>query len=140
MNEKIRKSLEKTGNAFKQSMPVLLLVLLLVSLAGTAIPKSFYSLLFTGNIFIDSMIGAFFGSIAAGNPLTSYIIGGELVRQGISLIAVTSFIVAWTTVGIIQLPAEILMLGKRFALARNIVSFFLAVIIAVLTVLTLGMI
>lgn len=133
-------SLRKTGNALRQSIPVLLGVLLLVSLANAAIPKSLYSSLFTKNAFIDSLIGALFGSVAAGNPITSYIIGGELLKQGVSFIAITAFIVAWVTVGVIQFPAESLMLGKRFALTRNVASFLLAIIIAILTVLTLGIV
>jgi hypothetical protein len=37
----------------------------------------------------------------------------------------------------VQLPAEALMLGTRFAIYRNMVSFFIAVIIAFVTVYTL---
>jgi uncharacterized membrane protein YraQ (UPF0718 family) len=73
------------------------------------------------------------------SPFTSYIIGGELRQEGVSMLAITAFIVVWVTVGIIQLPAEALMLGKRFAIARNAVSFFVSIVIAFLTVLTLGM-
>ena len=87
---------------------------------------------------IDTLIGALAGSIAGGNPVTSFIIGGELMSQGVSMLAITAFIVAWVTVGVIQLPAEALMLGKRFALLRNVISFITAVIIAILTVLILG--
>ncbi|GAG00736.1 unnamed protein product, partial [marine sediment metagenome] len=88
----------------------------------------------------DPLIGAIFGSVSSGNPIISYIIGGELLDQGVSLIAVTAFILAWVTVGIIQLPAESLMLGKRFAITRNILSFITALIISILTVLTLSLI
>ena len=111
---------------------------MLLSLASATIPKSLYSTVFTGNQIVDPLIGASMGSIAGGNPLTSYIIGGELRMQGISMLAITAFIVAWVTVGLIQLPAEALMLGKRFALVRNGISFVTAVMIAVLTVLILG--
>ena len=84
--------------------------------------------------------GSTVGSISAGNPITSYIIGGELLKEGISLFAVTAFITAWVTVGIIQLPAEASILGKRFALARNILSFIFSIIVAIATVLTLQVI
>lgn len=137
--EKIKESLGKTINSFKQSMPILLGVLLLIALATNAIPKNFYARVFTGNPLIDPFIGAFFGSIAAGNPITSYVIGGELKSQGVSMVAIVAFILSWVTVGVIQLPAESFMLGRRFALIRNLVSFFLAIIISILTVLTLGL-
>jgi hypothetical protein len=42
------------------------------------------------------------------------------------------------TVGFVQLPAESMILGKRFALLRNLFSFVLAIIVAVITVAILG--
>jgi len=128
----------KTLISFKQFMPILLGVLLLLSFAITAIPKTFYTSVFSGNILADPLLGALFGSISGGNPITSYVLGGELIVQGVSLLAVTAFLLAWVTVGLIQLPAESLMLGKKFAITRNIVSFFMAIIIAALTVMTLS--
>jgi uncharacterized membrane protein YraQ (UPF0718 family) len=136
---RIKQAIMKTGRSFKQTLPILLGVLLLIGLMTTSIPKHFYSKIFTGSRIIDPLLGAIFGSIAAGNPITSYIIGGELREQGVSMIAMTAFIVSWVTVGIVQLPAESLMLGKRFAFTRNIVSFISAIIIAILTVFTLGL-
>jgi hypothetical protein len=134
----LKKAFVKTARSFTRSLPILLGVFLLLSLAATLIPKGLYGRIFTGNRIFDPLIGALVGSVAGGNPVTSYIIGGELRLQGISMLAITAFIVAWVTVGIIQLPAEALMLGRRFALVRNVVSFFSAVMIAILTVLALG--
>jgi len=134
----VKKSAVKTLNNFKQTLPILIGVLLLISLVITVVPKNLYAKIFTGVPVVDLFTGAISGSIAAGNPLNSYIIGGELLNQGISLIAVTAFILTWTTVGMIQLPAESLMLGKKFAVTRNVVSFVTALIIASLTVFTLG--
>lgn len=119
-------------------MPIILGVIMLISLSLAAIPKSFYTSVFSGNKILDPFFGAVFGSIATGNPITSYIIGGELLTQGVSLLAVAAFCVAWVTVGLIQLPAESLMLGKRFAITRNIISFITALAVAVLTIFTLS--
>jgi len=134
-----RETFTKTAKSFKGFIPILLGMLLLISIIITITPwDSIRMNIFTGNPFIDSLVGALFGSVAAGNPLTSYIIGGELLRQGISLVAITAFILAWVTVGVVQFPAEVLMLGKGFAIARNIVSFVFSMVVAVMTVITLG--
>ena len=133
----IKKSALQTLNSLKRSILILISVLLLISFMMSAIQKEFYGKIFTGNSLIDSLIGAIIGSISAGNPINSYIIGGELLNQGIGLIAVTAFILTWVTVGIVQLPAESLMLGKKFAIYRNILSFITAIIISILTVLIL---
>lgn len=140
LSNRAKQAVVKTLNNFKLFLPILFGMLLLISLLIKAVPKNFYTQFFGGNIMADSIIGAIIGSIATGNPITSYIIGGELLDRGISLIAVTAFIVTWVTVGIVQLPAEIMMLGKRFAVSRNIVSFILAIIISFLTVITLKLI
>jgi hypothetical protein len=127
-----------TTRAFKKSLPILMGVLMLLALADALIPKQTYRLIFSGNWFFDPLMGAALGSISGGNPLTSYIIGGELRHEGVSMLAITAFIVSWVTVGIIQLPAEGLMLGKRFAIVRNAVSFCTSIVIAIFTVLTIG--
>jgi len=135
----LKESALKAGKSIWNSLPVLAGIILLISLANTVIPKSSYSVLFNKFPLLDSIIGSIIGSILAGNPINSYIIGGELLNQGVSLIAVTSFIVAWVSVGIIQLPAESMLLGKKFAIIRNIVSFILSIIVAFVTVIILGL-
>ncbi len=119
-------------------IPIVSGVVLLVGLIKTAVPESFYTGLFQGHLFADSLIGASVGSLLTGNAATSYIIGGELTDKGIGLLPVTAFLVSWVTVGIVQLPAES-VLGKKFALLRNVTSFILAVAVAGITVFILGL-
>jgi len=52
-------------------------------------------------------------------------------------LAVTAFLVAWVTVGLVQLPAEVMMLGKKFAIIRNITAFIFAIIVAIITIVIL---
>ena len=136
---RLGESIRKSAKALFNSLPVLAGVVLLVGLANTLIPKSFYSSVFSKNMFVDSFIGSSLGSVLAGNPITSYVLGGEMLKQGVSMIAVISFIVAWVTVGIVQLPAESIILGKRFALLRNLLSFVFAIFVAVATVFVMGL-
>ncbi|MBN1645541.1 hypothetical protein JW868_00710 [Candidatus Woesearchaeota archaeon] len=135
-----KESIIKAGRALWNSTPVLLGVILLVSIANTFIPKSSYKILFQGNYLLDALIGSGLGSILAGNPITSYVLGGEMLAQGVGLLAVTAFLVAWVTVGIVQLPAESVLLGKRFAVSRNITAFVFSIIVAGLTILGLKLI
>ncbi len=139
-NKKLKDAIETAAGALKRSLPIIFGTILLVSLVVNLIPKSFYTQIFRDNVFIDSLIGAGIGSISTGNPITSYIFGGEFLAQGISLIAVTAFLVAWVTVGVVQFPAESFLLGKRFAIRRNVLSFIFAILVAILTVLILGVI
>jgi uncharacterized membrane protein YraQ (UPF0718 family) len=140
IEKNLKNSITKSARMFWRVLPLILGTILLVSLMVTLIPKSFYLKVFQNNIVLDPIIGSAVGSVSAGNPLVSYIIGGELLKQGISLIAVTAFIVAWVTVGFIQLPAESMILGKKFAFVRNILSFIFAIIVALITVVILGVV
>ncbi len=116
------------------AVPIIFGVVILVSLLKAYIPIHYISKLFTNNFFIDPLIGSALGGILAGNPITSYIIGGELLTQGISFLAVTAFLVSWVTVGVAQFPAESILLGKRFAISRNILAFVSSIVVAILTV------
>ena len=138
--ETIAASFYKALKSFGVMVPVLLGVILLIGLFKTYITPELISSVFTGELLRDTIIGSVIGSISAGNPITSYIIGGELLKEGVSLFAVTAFIAAWVTVGVIQLPAEAFILGKRFALTRNVLSFILAILVAIATVVTLRVI
>jgi len=131
------KSFYKTIQNFKQILPIIISILILLSALKILVPTTLYEKIFTSNPVIDSFIGAILGSISAGTPITSYVIGGELLKQGVSIIAITAFLLGWVTVGIIQLPIEASALGKRFAITRNVTSFVSAVIIGILTYFTL---
>ena len=127
----------KAFKSFGTSLPIILGVILVLGLCRAFVSVQMLSAVFTGELLRDTVIGALIGSIFAGNAVNSYIIGGELVRENISLIAITSFLVAWVTVGIIQFPAEATILGRRFACVRNILGYILAILVSIATVKTL---
>ena len=137
-NNTFIQSAKKAAKGLWTAFPMIIGTVLLVSLISSLIPASFYIKLFSKNLILDSFIGSLIGSISAGYPITSYIFGGEMLKQGVSLIAVTAFLVAWVTVGIIQLPAESAILGKKFAFLRNFIAFISAIIVSIITVIILG--
>jgi len=129
-----------SARQFTTLLPTLLGVVLLIGLFNAFVSKQFLASIFSGNVALDTLWGACFGSILSGSPINSYVIGGELLKYDISLFAVTAFIITWVTVGLVQMPAEIAALGRRFALLRNGLSFILAIPIAIITVVILNLI
>ncbi|PLY06253.1 MAG: permease [Desulfuromonas sp.] len=125
-------SLKKTGRMFLHMLPNILAVVLLSGIIMEFVPLDRLSELLGGNPLTDALVGASVGSISIGNPLVSYILGGELLKQGIALVAVTALLVSWVTVGSVQLPAEIATFGARFALVRNGLAFLSALVISFL--------
>ncbi|MEJ2454066.1 MAG: hypothetical protein P8103_07910 [Candidatus Thiodiazotropha sp.] len=134
------RSINKTWAMLLEVLPLILGVILLTGLLLKLLPIKAAAGWFGSNDMLDAVIGALAGSISAGHPATSYVLGGELLSNGVSLVAVTAFLISWVTVGSIQLPAEALMLSWRFALLRNLVCFLFSIVIALLTVFTLAII
>jgi len=130
-------SLQKTAKMLFRVLPNIFAVVLLSGLIMEFVPLDRLSEYLGGGFFSDGLVGAGIGSISIGNPLVSYVLGGALLEQGISLMAVTALLVSWVTVGSIQLPAEIQTFGARFALLRNGISFVFALIIAFLVLVTM---
>ncbi len=130
------KVLRKSSLSFLAMAPLLLGVIGLVGIFQILVTPEFLASLFRGNILLDTLIGTLSGATSAGNPIVSYLIGGELVEQGISLFAVSAFIISWVTLGFIQLPAEVEVFGGQFTLYRNILAFVFTMFIAVATTLT----
>lgn len=131
-NSKFIMTTKKTWKSFAASILILFIVLLVVAFAQALIPPNSYNKIFSGNIFLDPLIGALLGSISLGNPIVSYVIGDELLKNGVGLVAVTAFIISWVTVGIVQLPAESFFFGKRFAFVRTLTSFIGAILIGII--------
>ena len=119
------------------ALPIVVGMLLLTSLATTLLPPGSLQRLFGAGDARDVAVATLVGSLAAAHPLAGYVLGGELLERGVSLVAVTALLVSWVTVGVAQLPAEALLLGRRFAILRNAWCMVFAVAVAYLTVTTL---
>jgi len=121
-------------------LPTLAGVVLLIGLFKTFVSKELLASLFSGNVVTDTLWGACFGSILAGNAVNSYVIGKGLLDTGVGLAGVTAFIFTWVSVGLVQLPMEISALGARFAVVRTVAAFALSVPVAVCTAFLVGLV
>ena len=121
--DRIKKATIQSIKPIINMIPFFVGILLLISLIEEAIPQSFYTNVFSKNIFLDSIIGTIIGGISTGSSVTSYVMGGEFLKQGISLVAITAFLISWVTIGILQFAAETYYFGKKFTIIRNILSF-----------------
>lgn len=135
----MQKSIRKAAKSLWNMTPILLSILMAIGIFNTLMTKEVYAKVFGHGTWLDSVIGAAVGSISGGAPVSSYILGGEFLNNGVSLTAVTAFIVAWVSVGLIQFPLEARALGTRFALWRNLTAFALAIVVAAVTGMLMGL-
>jgi uncharacterized membrane protein YraQ (UPF0718 family) len=122
------------------TLPMMISIILLLGIVKEFVTFDRIGEAFTQIVVVDTTIGAFMGSIFAGNSMNSYIIARELQEIGISMYAITSFMVAWVTVGILQAPLEADLFGTSFAIKRNVYSAVLSMLVAFVTVSIWGMI
>ena len=94
--------------------------------------------LLSGSTLLNAFWGATLGSVLAGNPVNSYVIGDNLLSSGVGWAGVAALMMAWVNVGVIQLPLEAAALGKCFAVVRNLAAFAAAVLFALVFALLGG--
>lgn len=127
-----REALRKAGRQFYTLLPRLIGVILLLGLFRGFVSAKTLLTLFPGSTFLDSLWGAALGSILAGNPVNSYVIGKGLLNSGVGMAGITALMLAWVNVGVLQLPVEASALGRRFALVRNLAAFAMAVLFSLM--------
>jgi uncharacterized membrane protein YraQ (UPF0718 family) len=128
------KELKKAFIQIFSMMPMVIAIVGLVGLFLTFVSNEMLGSMFSGSVVGDTLVGTLAGAIAVGQAMISYIIGGELLKDGVSLYAVTAFILSWVSLGFVQLPAEFEVMGVKFTIIRNILAFISTILIAVITV------
>ena len=128
-----QKHLKKAAKNMLSMAPMILAIVGLVGLFEGFVTREMLASLFRGNPVVDTLVGTFAGMIAVGQAMISYILGGELLSQGVSLYAVAAFVLAWVTLGIVQLPMEIEVFGGRFVLYRNVLALVSTILVATAT-------
>jgi len=131
---------KKAFIGFLSISPLLLGTIGLVGLMQTFITTKMIKSLFGYGNVTDTLMGTLAGGISVGQGIISYVIADELKTQGVSLFALSAFILSWVTLGVAQLPAEASMFGLKFTIIRNILSLLFTLLISYLTVVTLGLV
>lgn len=140
LSNRLKEASKNTLGSLAVVMPMLIAVIGLVGLFETIITPQMLHSLFSGSTVKDTLIGTFAGAVSVGQPFLSYIIGGELLQEGVSLYAVTAFILSFVTLGVVQLPLEWALFGARFTMMRNLLSFLFALLVSWVSVEILGLI
>ena len=86
MKEKnnIKEAFNKSIKGFLSMLPMLMAILLLLGIFDVYITKDILLSLFISNNFVDTITGTLLGGVLTGNPMISYILGGELTDAGVS--------------------------------------------------------
>ncbi len=131
--EKAMKSLRVAGKSLFKILPMILIIVIVVGLLLGFVPPDQIARFFgeqTG-IFGVLIIGGI-GAIMHIPSLIAFPLAASLLESGASIMAAAAFITTLTMIGTVYLPMEMRVLGKKFALLRNGLSFVVAIIISIL--------
>ena len=134
----LKKAFGKALMGFISITPMLIAVMGLVGLMQVYVTPDILSTFFGYGSLVDTLVGTLAGAISMGQAVISYVVAEGLMEQGVSLYALSAFILAWVTLGFVQLPAEASVFGLKFTFYRNVLTLISTIIIAYATVLTVG--
>ena len=134
------KDKKRTINAMKMSKKMMgnmlgeiLGILFLIGLILTFIPPNVIKeYLGSSNTFIATLVSALIGSITLIPAFVAFPLVGSLVDMGASIVPAVAFLTTLTMVGFVTFNLEKQEFGKKFAIARNGLSFIFAIVISMI--------
>ncbi|MFW6148941.1 MAG: hypothetical protein ACOC6D_03695 [Atribacterota bacterium] len=113
--------------------PSFVIMLIFVSIILFLFPQEkIIQYLDSGYQTINVILAALVGSVTIMPGFVAFPLAGILRNSGISYMIIASFTTTLMMVGTVTFPVELTYFGKKVALIRNIISFIIAIIVALL--------
>jgi len=139
--KKTKLGVKKGLMMFAKIFPSLISVIILVSIVLYLIPQQvLLHYLGSSSGIRGYLFAGLLGSVSLIPGFIAYPLAGILVKSGISYPVIAMFITTLMMVGIVTLPLEARYFGLKTAILRNVLSFFGAIVIALLIGLTWGLV
>jgi len=130
--EKTLRAIKIAARRFINILPAFLVMLVLVSIVLFLIPDEVISnYLGTSNKFTGVFFASFFGSITLMPGFIAYPLCGILLQKGVAYTVLAAFATTLMMVGILTAPIEKEYFGVKVTVIRNVLSLFIALIVAV---------
>ena len=119
--------------SFIRILPTVFVIIVVIGLLLAFVPPNQISRFVGEQAGFSGLLAiAALGAVLFIPALISFPLAASLLQSGASVAAVAAFITTLTMIGVVTLPLEIKMLGKRMAFLRNGLSFIIAVAIALI--------
>ena len=128
---KTKQALLKAWNSFKNILPLLLGVILLIGLILSILDTSLISRIIgekSGPLGV--LLASVVGSITLIPGFIAFPTAALLLAGGAGYIQIAAFVQTLMMVGIVTLPMEIKYFNKKVAILRNVISFVLSIGVA----------
>lgn len=125
----MKMSKKMMGNMLGQIIAILFLIGLILTFIPPHVIKEYLG---GSNIFLATVVSALIGSITLIPAFVAFPLVGSIVDMGASIVPAVAFLTTLTMVGFVTFNLEKQEFGKKFALARNGLSFIFAIAISMI--------
>ena len=131
--QKTLQALKVAAKRFVTILPAFLTMIILVSIVLFLIPdKVIADYLGSSNKFFGVLIGSFFGSVTLMPGFIAFPLCGILLEKGVLFMVLAAFTTTLMMVGVLTYPIEKEYFGTKVTIIRNIMSFFIALVVALM--------
>ena len=131
--EKTLLALKTSGKTAAGILPFLLIIIIVIGFLLTFVPSHVIASLIGRRAgFWGVLIAALTGSILLIPHFVAAPLAASLLLQGAGIPAISAFVTTLVMVGIVTMPMEMEMMGRKFTIWRNILSFGFALLIALI--------
>jgi uncharacterized membrane protein YraQ (UPF0718 family) len=137
--QKTKQALLKAWNSFKNILPMLLGVILLIGLILSILDTNLISrIIGEKSGVLGVLLASVLGSVTLIPGFIAFPTAALLLEGGAGYIQIAAFVQTLMMVGIVTLPLEIKYFDKKVAILRNAISFVLSIGLAYLMGFILG--
>lgn len=137
--QKTIKAIKISFIKFKKIFPIFITMLILVSIILFLFPDEVISnYLGNSSKFISVLLASFIGSITLMPGFVAFPLSGILLTKEVPYMVLSAFTTTLMMVGIVTFPLEKEYFGIKVTIIRNIISFFIALAVAVMTGIFFG--
>lgn len=130
---KTKESLKIALKTFLRTFPIIIIIIIFIGFLLGFLPPDIISKVVGEQAgFLGILVTAILGSVLFVPALISFPLAASLLKGGASITSVAAFITTLTMVGVVTLPLEIKEMGKKLTILRNVFSFVIAIIIALI--------
>ena len=137
--EKTLKALRISVKRFTNILPAFLMMLILVSIVLFLVPDQvILNYLGDNNKFTGVLLASFIGSITLMPGFIAFPLAGILLERGVTYMVLSAFTTTLMMVGVLTYPVEKQYFGIKVTILRNVISLFIALVVATMTGIFFG--
>ena len=131
--DKTLKALKVAAKSLIRILPAFLIMLTLVSIVLFLVPDRLISdYLVEANKLTGVLLASFLGSITLMPGFIAFPLCGILLTKGVAYMVLAAFTTTLMMVGVLTYPIEREYFGARVTIIRNVISFFIALVVALM--------